>query len=217
MKTILGKYSTHYLKNKNQRFFVSAIGTDSGKTLVSAILAKKLSATYWKPIQCGTPTDTDQIKDWFGANIKTLPERWKLSTPASPHFAAAQEQKEIYVSDFTLPDIDTNLVVEGAGGLMVPLNNVETTADLISHLGIPVVLVINHYLGSLNHSLLTINELNRRNIAIAGIVFNGANFQDAEEIILNQAKSTCWLRLPKLEFINEEVISFWAEKMEIQN
>ena len=203
------------MKNKQQTFFVTAIGTDSGKTLVSAIIAKKLLATYWKPIQCGTPTDTNQIKSWFGEKIETLPERWMLSTPASPHFAAAHEQKEVLVSDFILPEIDGNLVIEGAGGLMVPLNQKETTADLISHLSVPVVLVINHYLGSLNHSLLTINELNRRKIQIAGIVFNGENFQDAEGIILNLAGCKCWLRLPVLEKIDSKVIGFWADKLKI--
>ena len=162
------------------------------------------------------PTDTDQIKSWLGENHNTLPERWLLSTPASPHFAAAQEQKELMVSDFGLPDLDENLVIEGAGGLLVPLNQRETTADLVGSLGIPVVLVINHYLGSLNHALLTINELNRRKIAIAGIVFNGENFQDAEEILLQQAQSKCWLRLPKLELINADIIDFWAEKMVLE-
>ncbi len=201
------------MKNKNHTYFVSAIGTDSGKTLVSALLVKKLSATYWKAIQCGTPTDTNQIKTWFGKSVKTLPERWFLSTPASPHFAAAQEHTKVLVADFTIPEIDGNLIIEGAGGLMVPLNYGETTADLICHLGLPVVLVINHYLGSLNHSLLTISELNRREIPIVGIVFNGENFQDAEDIILNLAGCKCWLRLPVLEKIDADVISFWAEKL----
>lgn len=202
------------MKTKSNHFFVTAIGTDSGKTLVSAILTKRLSATYWKPIQCGEPTDRSQIEKWFGNAIKILPERHFLSTPASPHFAAQKELTEIQLSDFELPKVEGAFVVEGAGGLLVPLNQNDTIADLILHFRLPVVLVVNHYLGSLNHSLLTVNELNRRGIEIAGIVFNGENFQNAEDIILKQAKCKCWLRIPRLEMLNEDVISDLAAQIQ---
>ena len=203
------------MKSKQVKLFVTAIGTDSGKTLISAILVKKLEADYWKPIQCGTPTDKNQIETWLGPTTKTIPEQFFLSTPASPHFAAKNENLHVKVSDFILPHTDNNLVVEGAGGLLVPLNSDETIANLILHFDLPVILVVNHYLGSLNHSLLTIEALNQRKIRIAGIVFNGHNFQDAEEIILAKANCPCILRLPEYDKITLELIEELASQMQL--
>lgn len=195
--------------------FVTAIGTDSGKTVVSAILAKALNATYWKPIQCGLPRDTETIEDLCGSNVKTLPERFLFQTPASPHFAAQQEGIEINLSHFSLPQNGQQMIVEGAGGLLVPINKAHTIADLVKHLKIPLILVINHYLGSLNHSLLTLEVIRNQNLPMAGLIFNGTDFQQAEPIILSRAHAPVLARIPKINslssnFVEEMAASIFA-------
>jgi dethiobiotin synthetase len=199
----------------HQRVFVSAIGTDSGKTLVSAILTKKWQASYWKPIQCGTPTDSEEISKLCGPETFVFPEVHFLKTPASPHFAARQEGREINLSDFSLPETPGSLVVEGAGGLLVPINRTQTIADLVQHFDLPLVLVVNHYLGSLNHSLLTIHEINRRQMPIYGIVFNGIDFQDAESVILEAAQVPCLFRIQKWPEVSAESISAFCLNLSI--
>lgn len=195
--------------------FVSAIGTDSGKTLVSAILVKKWKADYWKPIQCGTPTDSKTIARFCGCQTQIFPETYLLKTPASPHFAASQEAAEIQLTDFKMPQTNSPLVVEGAGGLLVPINRKQTIADLIQFLKIPLVLVVNHYLGSLNHSLLTLQEIKRREIPFSGIVFNGEDFQDAESIILDKAQVPCLFRMDRWEAIDANSVENFCKTLSI--
>jgi len=204
--------------NTNQKgFFVTAIHTDSGKTLASAILTHALKADYWKPIQCGQPTDTNQIKSWLGEVVVCHPERYRLETPASPHFAAEQEGVSIRLSDFKLPETSHSLIVEGAGGVLVPVSSQETIADLIQQLELPVILVINHYLGALNHGLLTIKEIKRRGIPLAGIIFNGVDFQNAEPILLQEAGCSCLLRIPKMESVGPEQIHLLSAHLSWNN
>lgn len=195
------------------RFFVTAIGTDSGKTVVSAILARALNATYWKPIQCGTPTDTDQIMHWLGKTWPIVPERYRLLEPCSPHQAAYLERKEIDRSDFSLPRINGGLIVEGAGGLLVPINASETVADVAKQLQLPVILVVNHYLGSINHSLLTLQALQQKEIPLAGVVFNGVDFQQSESLILNRAGCPCILRIRRESAITSSVIDQYSRSV----
>ena len=203
------------LESPSSGLFVSAIHTDSGKTLASALLCLALQADYWKPVQCGFPTDSDQIRSWLGTGVHVHPEQYRLRTPASPHFAAAMEPAAIRVSDFRLPVTQSrNLVVEGAGGLLVPLNENETLADLIQALDLPLVLVVNHYLGALNHSLLTLREIHRRGIRLAGLIFNGTDFQDAESVLLRAAGCPCLLRLPRLEEISRPVLEDYAARIQ---
>lgn len=202
----------------NQKgFFITAIHTDSGKTLASAILTYALKADYWKPVQCGEPADTDQIKSWLGSEVVCHPERYRLKTPASPHFAAEQEGVSIRLSDFILPETNNNLIVEGAGGVLVPVSSKETIADLIERLKLPVILVINHYLGALNHGMLTIRELKRRQISLAGIIFNGDDFQNAEPILLQEAGCACLLRIPKMESVGLEQIRQLSKQLQWNN
>jgi dethiobiotin synthetase len=196
------------------RIFVTAIGTDSGKTLTSAVLVNHLRAAYWKPVQCGSPTDSSWMASMLPETV-IIPERYCLKIPASPHFAAENEGITISLEDFSLPDVQGLLVVEGAGGLMVPLNGKEVLADLISALRLPVILVINHYLGALNHSLLSIAELERRNIPVAGLVFNGTDFQNAESIILARCPAPCILRIPKLDEVNPNAIEELSNKVNL--
>jgi dethiobiotin synthetase len=202
----------------NQKgFFITAIHTDSGKTLASAILTYALKADYWKPVQCGEPADTDQIKSWLGSEVVCHQERYRLETPASPHFAAEQEGVSIRLSDFILPDTNNNLIVEGAGGVLVPVASKETIAHGIEQLGLPVILVINHYLGALNHGMLTIREIKRRQIPLAGIIFNGVDFQNAESILLQEAGCACLLRIPKMDNVGFEQIRQLSEQLQWNN
>lgn len=196
--------------------FVSGIGTEIGKTVISAIITSALEADYWKPVQAGDLawTDSMKVKAWTEGKAGVFHEEtFRLNTPASPHFAAAEDGITIQLDDFKLPTTDNFLVVEGAGGLLVPLNSYDTIADLIKQLDLAVVLVSRHYLGSINHTLLSIDYLQRREIPIAGIVFNGPPTPSTSSIITEMSGEKVLFHLPELEEINVEQITYWAEKM----
>lgn len=179
--------------------FVTGIGTGIGKTLISAIIVEKLQADYWKPIQSGDLeySDTDKVKELVSNPIsKFHTESHRLTQPLSPHKSAALDGIEIEMEKITLPQTSNQLIIEGAGGLMVPLNDKQLMVDLISHLKAEVVLVSQHYLGSINHTLLSIELLKSRNIPIIGIIFNGDN-TSSEDYILNYSK------LPKIGSVGQ--------------
>lgn len=172
--------------------FITGNGTDIGKTIISAIVTEHLEADYWKPIQSGELDNTDTMKvKCLVSNNKTIfhTERFKLIQPLSPHASAEIDGVKIQLEDFKLPITNNNLVIEGAGGLMVPLNNKTLIADLITHFASSVILVSRNYLGSINHTLLTVQELHRRNIPIIGIVFNGEHTPQTENFILQYTTS----------------------------
>ncbi len=170
-----------------RKIFVAGIGTAVGKTVVSSIIAKALHADYWKPLQAGNLRNSDArtverlVSD---RSIVCHPEAYRLSTPISPHAAARRDHVEIDVQLFTLPSTSNTLVIEGAGGLLVPLNRQALVIDLIGHFEAQAVLVSRNYLGSINHTLLSVEALERRNIVLLGIVFNGKSNPDTEEFIL---------------------------------
>lgn len=194
------------------KYFVTAIGTDSGKTLVSAVLVKALNASYWKPVQAGLPTDSDSLRGLV-KDVRILPERFKLSAPMSPHGAAAIDSVLISKHDFVLPKVEGNLIIEGAGGLLVPINDTETIADIVEQLNVSVVLVVNLYLGCINHALLTINELKRRGIRVAGIVFNGEGFDEAKSYIENYTSWPTILSIPKLDRVSVKEVEELAREV----
>ena len=170
------------------QYFVTGIGTGIGKTIVSAILTEKLKADYWKPIQSGDLSQSDSLAiENLISNDKTkiYPETYRLNNPLSPHLSAKLDGIEIELNRFKLPETENNLIVEGAGGLMVPLNNKELILDLIKYLNLEVILISQNYLGSINHTLLTINTLKQHNISIKGIIFNGEANSESESYILN--------------------------------
>ena len=181
-----------------KKYFISGIGTDVGKTIVSAVLTEALEADYWKPIQAGDLhlSDTDKVK-MLVSNTKSVfhSERYRLNTPASPHYAAEVDGIEIALSDFSIPKTDNTLLIEGAGGLMVPLNSKETVADLVKQLNIPLILVSRNYLGSINHTMLSIELLKHKGIEIAGIIFNGEPNLASESWILNNSGLKCIARI----------------------
>jgi dethiobiotin synthetase len=192
-------------------YFITAIGTDSGKTLVSAILCQALEADYWKPVQAGLPRDTDTVRKLV-SNTRTFfhPEQYVLKTPASPHAAAKIDQTPIVLNSFKLPRSNNTLIIEGAGGCLVPLNDEDLMVDLISALKAEVVVVSNHYLGSINHTLLTLEALKRRKLSIKGLVFNGEPNQESEKIILHHGKMKCLLRIAKEPVIDSAVVKKYA-------
>ncbi len=194
-------------------YFVTAIGTNSGKTLISTILVEALQADYYKPIQSGTEDlDYETVEEYSNNNYCIVyPSQFILKTPVSPHHAAKLDHIEIRVSDILWPDTPNTLVIEGAGGILVPINEKgEFIADLIQSIDCEVILVIDIYLGCINHSLLTINELKRRNIKVKGIVFNGDSIPETENIILQESGYRCLLKVNREPVINQEVIKQYA-------
>ena len=194
--------------NKHHQYFISGIGTDVGKTVVSAIVSEALEATYWKPIQAGDLDNSDSIKiKNLTENVTVLKEGVKLSQAMSPHAAARIDGVKLGVLDFSLPKIDGNFIVEGAGGLMVPLNSDGLMiADIIEEFKLPVIIVSRHYLGSINHTLLTVEVLKNRGVVIKGIVFVGQENRDTEDMILSTTGLKMIARIPEVKVITKEFI-----------
>lgn len=199
----------------NKQFAITGIGTDVGKTVVSAILSEALHATYWKPVQAGDLNNSDSIKvNALTSNVAVHPEVFKLTEPMSPHAAANIDDVSIQLSDLSLPEIEGNLIVEGAGGLMVPLNNEGLTfSDVIESWKLPVIIVSRHYLGSINHSLLTAEVLQSNGVSVAGIIFVGAENKATEEIILKATGLKNIARIPFAETLDRNFITEQAAKI----
>ena len=191
------------------KYFITGIGTGIGKTLISAILTEKLKADYWKPIQSGDLDTSDSIT--LGnliSNTHTVihPESYKLTQPLSPHLSARLDGIEIDLNKIHMPLTDNNLIIEGAGGLMVPLNEKELIIDLIKKLNVEVILVSQNYLGSINHTLLSVNLLKQYEIPIKGIIFNGDENVETERYIQQYAKIEKLGSVPGLKNIDKEKI-----------
>jgi dethiobiotin synthetase len=197
------------------KYFITGIDTDSGKTIVSAILTEKLQADYWKPVQAGSPTDSDTIRSLVSEDIIIHPEGIKLKAPMSPHAAAALEKLSLEVEQFKIPQTSNNLVIEGAGGIMVPINDHEFVIDLAEYLEARVILVSRNYLGSINHTLLSIDYLKKNNYDVVGIIFNDAPNPETEKYILNHSKLPCLGRIEKLEAINKKTILSQVQNIEL--
>lgn len=202
----------------SQQYIVTGIGTDVGKTVVSAILSEALKATYWKPIQAGDLDNSDSIKvnKWTTENVIVLEEKYRLSAPMSPHAAAKIDGVEIQITDIQKPELEGNLILEGAGGIMVPINQKgDTYLDVFEQLKLPVIVVSKNYLGSINHTLMTIEMLQHRGIEIKGIIFSGASNEDSESIILSKTKLTCLARIPEASEVNETFVQQQAKEISI--
>jgi len=190
-------------------YFITGIGTGIGKTITSAVLTEKLKADYWKPIQSGDLDQSDSLTiHSLLSNSQTVvhPEVYCLTQPLSPHLSAKLDGITINLDQFKLPETTNHLIVEGAGGLMVPLNDEALILDLIKHLGIEVIVVSQNYLGSINHTLLTINTLKQHHIPIKGIIFNGTANEESEKYILNYTGVTSLGFIPAMEDVNKENI-----------
>ena len=195
------------------KLFITGIGTDVGKTIASAIITEALEADYWKPIQAGDldTSDSYKIKAYL-SNDKTVihSNSYALNTAASPHLAAELDKIVIDLEKIIEPVTENHLVIEGAGGLFVPLNNQDCVIDLIKP-DYKVIVVSRHYLGSINHTLLTIEALKNRNITIAGIVFNGDENKATESIILNKTGIKCIGRINQEPYFDQNVIREYAD------
>ncbi len=189
--------------------FVTGIGTGIGKTIVSAILVEKLHADYWKPIQSGDleQSDTNTVKSLI-SNPRSYfhPEVYRLTQPFSPHKSAALDGITIDINKITLPQTNNNLIIEGAGGLMVPLNDNHLIIDLIAQLGAEVILVSRNYLGSINHTLLSVEALQNRNITIKAIIFNGPVDEYSENIIMARTKIKTVIHVADIGQLSKEAI-----------
>ena len=196
------------------KLFITGIGTDVGKTIVSAIVTEALEADYWKPIQAGDleNSDSHKIKS-FLSNKKTVihPNSYALNTPASPHLAAEIDGITIDLNQITEPETANHLVVEGAGGVFVPLNSKDCVIDLVQP-DYKVIVVSRHYLGSINHTLLTIEALQNRKITIAGIIFSGDENKATEEIILTKSGLKCIGRIEQEPYFDQNVIKEYADR-----
>lgn len=198
-------------------FFISGIDTEVGKTLVSAIFAEALGADYWKPIQSGDldRSDTHRVKALVDpTGRRFFDNAYALHTPMSPHAAAAIDGVTIDTAQIKRPQTSKHLVIEGAGGLLVPLDDQHTIADLIAPTD-RVVLVSKNYLGSINHTLLSLFYLAQRGIEPL-LVFNGETNQSSEEAIEKHSGLKTFARIPKLEVINGESIRREAERLRLK-
>ena len=198
-----------------KQFIVAGIGTEIGKTVVSAILTAGLKADYWKPVQAGDLDTGDAywIRNWV-PSATVHPSTYALTQPMSPHSAAEIDGITISLDSFKIPT-DQTLIVELAGGIMVPLNDQQTNLDLIKHLNLPVILVSKNYLGSINHTILSFEILKQHGIPMAGIVFNGPENPSGEKFILNHTGLPLILRVHSESEINEAVIASYATKIHV--
>lgn len=196
-------------------YFVSGIGTDVGKTLASAVLCQAWGADYWKPVQSGGLEHSDSMevrRVVSNPGCKFHAESYRLPYPISPDASAVRAGITIELARFILPEKANTLIVEGAGGLLVPLNESLLVVDLIQHLRLPVILVSRHYLGSINHTLLSLEVLFNRGIPVAGIVFNGAEHPETEASIMHFAGGIPVLgRLPVCEQVDAAVVARLAQ------
>ena len=191
-------------------FVVSGTDTDVGKTVFAAGLAGALDAHYWKPIQAGIDPagDKERVAQLSGLpSSRMLPEAYRLKTPASPHLAARLDNVDISLDRLALPQVDGSLVVEGAGGVLVPVSETLLMADLFAHWGAPVIVCARTRLGTINHSLLSIEALRSRGVPMAGIVFIGDPHPENERIIPLLGKLPSLGRLPYLDPLNAATLA----------
>ncbi|MCE3295558.1 MAG: Dethiobiotin synthetase [Crocinitomicaceae bacterium] len=205
------------MKNgQSKQLFITGIGTNVGKTVVSAILCKASGASYWKPVQAGDLeySDSDKVRDLSG--IRTLAEAFRLQTPASPHLAARIDGIAIQTESLLIPETTGNLLIEGAGGLMVPLNDEGLLyIDVLEHWKIPAVLVSRHYLGSINHTLLSLEILQNRGIEVKALIFVGEENPATESAVLTRFPIKNVIRISEASVIDADFVSREAAKIHI--
>lgn len=200
-----------------KQYFVTGTDTGVGKTLASAVLMQMLKAKYWKPIQSGI-----QNEEQDAMTIQRLthlpesdffPSSYSLQASLSPDQAAKLENITIDLMQCALPQTEKNLIVEGAGGVMVPINDNECMLDLMQTLKLPIIIVARGTLGTINHTLLTIEALRRRQLFIYGVIFNGELNQDNQRAIEYWGQVKTLLHIPKFSLLNQETFQSWINNM----
>jgi dethiobiotin synthetase len=195
------------------KLFITGISTDVGKTIASAIITEALEADYWKPVQAGDldNSDSHKIQNYISNEKSVIHENsFKLNTPASPHLAAELDGITIDLKKIIEPKTTNHLIVEGAGGVLVPLNNYDFVIDLVQP-DYKIIIVSRHYLGSINHTLLTIEAIKNRGLTIAGIIFNGNENKATESLILNYSKLKFIGRINDEPYFDKNVIAEYAD------
>ncbi len=196
-----------------KRIFVTGISTEVGKTIASAIIAEALEADYWKPVQAGDLEHSDSltVKNLISnSHSKIHDNAYALNSAMSPHAAAAIDGIQIKLSRISEPQTENHLVIEGAGGLLVPLNSRDTVMDLIKP-HYKVVVVSRHYLGSINHTLLTLEQLKKRGLDVF-LLFSGDKHPSTEDIILTKTRLPVLGRIGEEEFFDREKIRNYARQ-----
>ncbi|MBB6330250.1 dethiobiotin synthetase [Chryseobacterium sediminis] len=199
------------------KLFITGIGTEIGKTVCSAVLVQHFKTEYWKPIQSGDLhyTDSHKIEAWTDYTI-CHPETHSLQLAASPHQSAREENITINLNDFQLPETENSLIVEGAGGLMVPISDTTFMIDLIEELNLPAALVVRNYLGCINHSLLSIIALQQREVQLDYLILNGDFPEDTERVICSFIdKETKIIKIPEISNTDKESIKHAAKQLTI--
>lgn len=202
-----------------RNIIITGCGTDVGKTIVSAIFTDVLQADYWKPIECGPESDSNTIKTLIELKENRMhPSVYSLKAPLSPHHAARLENIDIDVNKIRFPTTRNRLVIETAGGILVPLTMEKLTEDIFQTWDAVWVVVSRHYLGSINHTLLTCEVLKNRGVSLGGIVFNGEANPDTENAILTHTLLPCLGHLYPEKILDKQVIkkygSLWKEQLQ---
>lgn len=193
----------------SRKISILGIHTDIGKTVTSAVMTEALQADYWKPVQAGDLNNSDsiKIKKWI-SNPKSIvhEEAIRLQMAASPHTAAKQENKQYNFKEFTVPLTSNILLIETAGGIFSPVDDQHTMLDMAEYFQWQTVLVTKNYLGSINHTLLCLEAIKRRNIAILALIVNGERNESSEAFIRNYADIKHVIHVPELKEINQATI-----------
>lgn len=194
-------------------FVIAGIGTNVGKTIVSTIVCEAVSSDYWKPIQSGVPLDSHVVKA-LSKTIFCHKEIYLLKHPLAPTSAALKEKRLLNPYSIQLPKTNNRLVIEGCGGVMVPINENLLLSDIFCLWNPFWIIVSKHYLGSINHTLLTHSFLKSRSQDILGIIFNGKENQESEDIILKHTSLPCLGRIKKEKELNYEKIRYYAKQLQ---
>ena len=197
----------------NDTYFITGISTEVGKTISSAIVVESLQADYWKPIQSGDldNSDTMKVKSLISNSISTFfPSSYEFGYPASPHLSAQMEGRHIELAHIKRPHSSNTLVIEGAGGLFVPLNERNTILDLMLPTD-KIVLISRHYLGSINHTMLSVEALQRRGLNIFGIIFSGEENTATESWIASYTQIPIIGRIEEEPFFDKNTIKKYAD------
>jgi len=199
----------------NLKFIICGTDTDVGKTLISAFFVRGLQSFYWKPLQSGIETETDSQSILRLSGItkdKVLKEAYIFNKPVSPHWAAEIDGKKIDKNSLDIPSIDDSLVIETAGGLMVPITRNFLQIDQIKKWDLPVIIVCRSSLGTLNHTLLTIEALKKRNIKILGLIINGEKHLDNPKTLKEFSKLPIIAEFPRLNKVDKNILDrLWQE------
>ena len=197
---------------------LTGIHTDIGKTIVAAVLSETLGCDYWKPVQAGglARSDSDVVRELLSNSHTTIhPEAFRLNTAASPHVAAQIDGVSMDLNDFNAPS-STCLLIETAGGVMSPMTSQHTVADVVAHHGWATVLVVQHYLGSINHTLAAVENLRSRGVNLLGLIINGESSADSERFICDYAQVRVLARVPHLTALNRDNIALAAKDLRMQ-